>query len=148
MFKKKPVFTVEENERIVSAIREAEKRTSGEIRIYLEPKNPLVDILERAAFLFFKLKMDQTDQRNAVLLYIAFEHKELALFGDTGIHEKVGNEYWANEVMKMINAFNRDNIAEGIRQCVLNIGEALAMHFPYDRNTDKNELPDDIVFGK
>jgi len=50
--------------------------------------------------------------------------------------------------MKMINAFNRDNIAEGIRQCVLNIGEALAMHFPYDRNTDKNELPDDIVFGK
>src|SRR6188768_1702557 len=93
-FKKKPVFTVAENERIVEAIRNAERKTSGEVRVYIEPKNPLVDTLERAAFLFFKLKMDQTDERNAVLLYIAIQHKELALFGDKGIHEKVGNEYW------------------------------------------------------
>ena len=92
--------------------------------------------------------MYKTDSRNAVLVYVAIKDKQLAVFGDEGIHQKVGNEYWANEVIKMITAFNRDNFAEGIRQCVLNIGEALCTHFPYDKNTDKNELPDDIVFGK
>jgi uncharacterized membrane protein len=31
---------------------------------------------------------------------------------------------------------------------VIQIGEALTTHFPYDNDTDKNELPDQIVFGK
>jgi len=72
----------------------------------------------------------------------------LAIFGDEGIHKKVGDEYWAGEVVKMIKAFNRDNMGEGIVQCVKDIGIALHEHFPYDKGTDKNELPDDIVFGR
>lgn len=148
LFKSKPVFTVDENERIVAAIREAEKRTSGEVRIYIEQTNPLVDTLERASFLFFKLKMEQTDQRNAVLLYIAIKHRELALFGDTGIHEKVGNEYWEKEVSEMLKCFKENNLVDGIVNCIKHIGETLREKFPYIPTEDKNELPDEIIFGK
>jgi len=148
LFKRKEFFTDEEKQSIVDAVRIAEQRTSGEVRVFVESHCRYVNAIDRAVEIFENLQMQRTELRNATLVYVAIKDRQLAVFGDEGIHQKVGNEYWANQVMKMINAFNRDNIAEGIRQCVLNIGEALAMHFPYDRNTDKNELPDDIVFGK
>ena len=148
LFQRKEFFTDEEKQNIVDAVRSAEQRTSGEVRVFVESRCRYVNAIDRAVEIFENLQMQNTEQRNATLVYVAIKDRQLAVFGDEGIHQKVGNEYWANEVMKMINAFNRDNIAEGIRQCVLNIGEALALHFPYDRNTDKNELPDDIVFGR
>jgi uncharacterized membrane protein len=148
LFKRKEFFTDEEKQSIVDAVRMAEQRTSGEVRVFVESHCRYVNAIDRAVEIFENLQMQRTELRNATLVYVAIKDRQLAVFGDEGIHQKVGNEYWANEVVKMINAFNRDNIAEGIRQCVLNIGEALAMHFPYDRGTDKNELPDDIVFGK
>jgi uncharacterized membrane protein len=148
LFKRKEFFTDEEKQSIVDAVRIAEQRTSGEVRVFVESHCRYVNAIDRAVEIFENLQMQRTELRNATLVYVAIKDRQLAVFGDEGIHQKVGNEYWANEVVKMINAFNRDNIAEGIRQCVLNIGEALAMHFPYDKGTDKNELPDDIVFGK
>jgi len=148
LFRRKEFFTDEEKQNIVNAVRDAEQRTSGEVRVFVERHCRYVNAIDRAVEIFENLQMQKTELRNATLVYVAIKDRQLAVFGDEGIHQKVGNEYWANEVMKMINAFNRDNIAEGIRQCVLNIGEALAMHFPYNRSTDKNELPDDIVFGK
>jgi len=108
----------------------------------------LVNVLERAAEIFFKLKMQQTDDRNAVLLYIAMKDHELALFGDEGIHRQVGEEYWKNEVAEMISKFSGDDISSGIVNCVTHIGQALKEKFPYDAKADKNELPDDIVFGR
>jgi len=148
LFKRKEFFTEEERQSIVDAVRAAEQRTSGEVRVFVESRCRYVSAIDRAVEIFENLQMQRTEMRNATLVYVAMKDRQLAVFGDEGIHQKVGNEYWANEVVKMISAFNRDNIAEGIRQCVLNIGEALATHFPYDRNTDKNELPDDIIFGK
>jgi uncharacterized membrane protein len=148
LFKRKEFFTEEEKQAIVDAVRTAEQRTSGEVRVFVESHCRYVNAIDRAVEIFENLQMQKTELRNATLVYVAMKDRQLAVFGDEGIHQKVGNEYWANEVVKMINAFNRDNIAEGIRQCVINIGEALALHFPYNRTTDKNELPDDIVFGK
>jgi len=148
LFKKKDLFTAAENERIVNAIRNAEKRTSGEVRIYIEPKNPLVDPLERAALIFAKLEMDETEHRNAVLLYIATKHKELSLYGDKGIHEKVGQEYWQKQVQQMLQNFRNDGFVDGIVNCITHIGETLAEKFPYNPSEDKNELPDEIIFGK
>lgn len=147
-FKKKTFFSLPEQTRIVEAIRIAEKETSGEIRLYVESHNPLVDPLERAAEIFFKLKMQETQHRNGVLLYIAMKDHELALFGDEGIHQKVGSEYWKNEVKKMLVEFANHHIPIGIENCVLQIGQTLKETFPYEATTDKNELPDDIVFGK
>jgi len=146
--KKDDFFSAAEQSRIVESIRHAEKRTSGEIRVYIEPKNPLVDPLERAALIFYKLKMEQTDHRNGVLLYIASKHKELALYGDKGIHEKVGSAYWEKEVQAMLQHFRDNNLVDGMINCITHIGETLSEKFPYIATEDKNELPDDIVFGK
>ena len=147
-FKKKAFFSEPDQARILEAIRIAEKETSGEIRIYIESNNPLVDPLERAAEIFLQLKMENTAHRNAVLLYIAMKDHELALFGDEGIHKKVGSEYWQNAVKNMIAEFANQHIAIGIEQCILQIGQTLKETFPYEASTDKNELPDNIVFGK
>jgi uncharacterized membrane protein len=148
LFRKKEFFTDEDKKIIVDAVKNAELRTSGEVRVFVEHRCRYVNAIDRAIEIFANLQMYKTELRNAVLVYVATKDRQLAIFGDEGIHQKVGDQYWENEVKKMIAAFNRDNIAEGIRQCVLNIGEALCTHFPYDKDTDKNELPDDIVFGK
>ena len=146
--KKKEFFNADEKGRIVEAIHLAEHRTSGEIRVFVESHCSYMDAIDRATEVFFKLKMEKTIDRNGVLLYIAMKDHQLAVFGDESIHKKVGNEYWNREVQKMISNFNDKNYAEGIREVVLDIGEALKNHFPFDKDTDKNELPDEIVFGK
>lgn len=148
LHKPKEFFSAKDKEQIVQAIRNAERETSGEIRVYIESRNPLVNVMERAAEIFFNLKMQQTDDRNAVLLYIAMKDKELALFGDEGIYKRVGADYWNNEVKNMISQFSKDNISNGIEQCIQHIGQTLKEKFPYNTTTDRNELPDDIVFGK
>lgn len=148
LFKKKEFFSAEEKTRIVEAIRIAEKETSGEIRIYVESKNSFMDPIDRTKEIFYQLKMQHTEHRNAVLLYIAMKDQELALFGDEGIYNKVGAEYWNNAVKNMIAQFSRDNIITGIEQCIFQIGQTLKETFPYEVTTDKNELPDDIVFGR
>lgn len=145
--RRKEFFKLDEKNRIVEAIRSNERKTSGEIRVFVESRCSWVNPLDRAAEVFFGLKMDKTDQRNAVLVYVATKDRQVAVFGDEGIYKKVGTAYWDIEVKKMIGNFTSFSIAEGIRQCVIDIGDALHAHFPYDNDNDKNELPDDIVFG-
>jgi uncharacterized membrane protein len=141
-------FSAEEEAKIVEAIRIAEKQTSGEVRVYVERKNRFVDPLDRAAEIFLQLKMYETDNRNAVLVYVATVHHELAVFADDGIYQKAGQDFWNNAVKSMIGAFKKDNYTDGIIDIIHKTGETLKTHFPYDNATDKNELPDDIVFGK
>ena len=147
-FKKEDFFTEEEKLQIIEAVRNAEKRTSGEVRVFVESHCSYMDAIDRAKEIFVDLKMYETVDRNAVLVYVALKDKQLAVFGDEGIHSKLGNEYWNAEVRKMISKFNKENYAEGLKEVVTDIGEALTQHFPYKNDTDKNELPDDIVFGK
>ncbi len=136
-----------EQEEIVQAIRDAESRTSGEIRVFIERKCKHIDPLERAAEVFFNLKMDQTANRNGVLLYMAVRDRQLAIFGDEGIYQKTGKAYWENLVRHILQHFNNKNFAAGLTSYVRQIGEGLHQYFPYDKDTDQNELPDDIVFG-
>ncbi len=146
--KKKDFFTPEQRLGIVEAIRKNEKRTSGEIRVFVESKCSWMNPLERAYEVFYGLGMEKTEDKNGVLIYVAVKDRQLAIFGDENIHKKLGNDYWQQEVNKMVKKFTSENVPEGIRQCVEDIGEALHYHFPYNNDTDKNELPDDIVFGK
>lgn len=146
--RKKKFFTDEESHLIVKAIRQAEKKTSGEVRVFVESRCSWMDAIDRASEVFFSLKMEKAEQRNAVLVYIAIKDRQLAVFGDKGIHEKVGIEYWTKVVGEMLASFNKNDYAKGIAECVIQVGDALQEHFPYDRETDKNELPDDIVFGR
>lgn len=149
IFKKnKNFFSEEETRLIVKAIRHAEDQTSGEVRVYVESRCSWVDAIDRAKEIFYSLKMEKTEQRNAVLVYIAIKDRQLAVFGDEGIHKKVGNEYWSKVVSEMLSSFNKADYAKGVVECVIQIGDALTTHFPFNKNTDKNELPDEIVFGR
>lgn len=148
LFRKKDFFSEEEKQQIIAAVRNAERMTSGEVRVFVENRCSYMDAIDRAKEIFAELKMYETNDRNAVLVYVALKDKQLAIFGDEGIHSKLGYEYWNAEVKKMIDNFNKENYAKGIEQVVEDIGEALTQLFPYNNDTDKNELPDHIVFGK
>jgi uncharacterized membrane protein len=147
IFRRRKIFSEAEQSAIVSAIREAELNTSGEVRVYVERKCAYIDALDRAVELFREMGMDQTRDRNAVLLYVAVRDHQVAIYGDEGIHQRVGADYWKREVFQLIRNFNREDYVTGITACVSDIGEALKVHFPYHRE-DKNELPDDIGFGR
>jgi uncharacterized membrane protein len=146
--KKKAFFTASQQQQMIDAIQEAERNTSGEVRVFIESKCNYVDPVDRAQEIFFQLKMEQTKDRNAVLLYMAIDDHQLALFADEGIYQRLGKDYWNAEVKKIIAHFKRDNYAEGICTIVTDIGNALKAEFPYDKQGDKNELPDEIIFGK
>ena len=132
----------------MQAIKKAEHATSGEVRVYVENKCAYLDPVERAKEVFQELKMHATHERNGVLLYIAIADRQLAIWGDEGIHTKLGDAYWHEQVQKLIAEFNASNFAKGISECVIAIGNSLANHFPYKGDADKNELSDEIVFGK
>jgi uncharacterized membrane protein len=140
-------FTPHQKSVIVAAVKQAEKQTSGEVRVFIESKCSYVNAIDRAKELFDKLDMHKTEERNAVVVYVAIKHRQLAIFGDAGIYEKVGQKFWDEQLKQMLQYFNREDFVEGIATVVSEIGEALHQHFPYQKN-DVNELPDDIVFGK
>ena len=148
-FKKKAedYFAPKEKQIIVDAIKQAEKQTSGEVRVFVESKCEYVNAIDRAKELFEKLDMHKTEERNAVIVYVALKHRQLAVFADAGIYEKTGAKFWNDNVQLMLTHFNKEDYVDGIATVVKKIGEALYQHFPYQKN-DLNELPDDIVFGK
>jgi len=148
LFRRKEIFSEDERQGIINAIRAAEIRTSGEIRVYIERRCRFVDPLDRAAEIFWNLKMDQTGEKNAVLVYVAVRDQQYAVFADKGIYERVGEVFWKEEVKAMYRHFRENQISDAIAQVITDVGQALHTHFPYENDTDKNELPDDIVFGK
>jgi uncharacterized membrane protein len=147
LFKKKAFFTKEEAEQIVAAIRESEKLTSGEIRVYVETKCKYMDPMIRAQEIFVKLNMYKTLLHNGVLIYVASQDKQLALYADKGIHAKVNADVWKNALTLMQENFAQQQYVQGLISCANYIGVLLQQYFPYD-SQDKNELPDNIVFGK
>lgn len=144
--KRKQFFTSAQQQQMVEAIQLAEKNTSGEVRFFVESKCKYIDPVDRAKEIFFNLKMDQTKDRNAVLLYMAMDDHQLALFADEGIYQRVGSQYWNDEVKKIIAHFTKDDYTGGVCHIISDIGDALKKEFPYE-SSDKNELPDEIIFG-
>ncbi len=147
LFGRKEWFTPEETSQIEKAISEAELQTSGEIRVYIESNCAYLNSVDRAVELFEELGMQQTAERNGVLIYLAMKDHQLAVIGDKGIHEKVGEAFWNEEVQKMIAEFRSNHIVEGLVHLIFDVGQALKKHFPYT-GQDKNELPDQLLFGK
>lgn len=144
----KPLLSDAQQTELLQAIRLAEQQTSGEIRVFLERRCRYVDATDRAAEVFFSHGMQQTTQRNAVLIYLATQDHQVAIWGDQGIHEKLGPRYWQERVQEMLQLFSKEDYLQGLLGCVEATGQALRQHFPYDRSTDRNELSDDILFGR
>lgn len=147
MFGRKDSFlSGEQKARIVKAIREAERNTSGEIRVHIEASSGELDVLFRAQDVFNELKMYRTEQRNGVILYIAYNDHRFVIYGDSGIHEKVGDNYWKETSDLLHDYFVKSEFEAGITAAIHSIGEKLKVFFPYHAN-DKNELPDEISEG-
>ncbi len=133
-----------EHDRIVQAIRDAESKTSGEIRVYIQRGKLRPDPLAAAREKFQELEMDKTGHRNAVLIFVAPRTHKLAVVGDRGIHEKCGEEFWQRVVETIRNRFRENQFTEGMHDAIRIIGDVLATHFPRT-STSSNELPDDVI---
>ena len=141
------LFNQDEEARIADAIRAAERGTSGEIRLYVEDYCQKDHPAERAQELFQLFGMYNTQNRNAVLIYLAEKSRQFALWGDAGIHEKVGHQFWEEEKRLLREYLQRDEAAEGVSKVILMLGDRLRTFFPNDEKTDINELPDEIIYG-
>jgi uncharacterized membrane protein len=127
---------------VSAAIATAEARTSAEIRVHLDVRCP-GEALARAALIFERLGMHRTAARNGVLIYVSIEDHKLAVLGDRGIHERVGQTYWDGLVETVIGHFRGQRFREGLVHAVVEVGAALRRHFPR-RPDDVDELPDRV----
>ncbi len=139
-------FTEDDKLLITNAILEAEKNTSGEIRVHLETKCK-EDVLDRAAYIFEKLKVHETKLRNGVLFYLAVDDKMFAILGDAGINQVTPEDFWDNIKAEMLSFFKEGDFSKGLVHGIQMTGEALMSYFPYQLD-DVNELSDEISFGK
>jgi uncharacterized membrane protein len=138
-------FSQEEQEDIKQAIMNSELDTSGEIRVHIESVCK-GDVLDRAAYIFKKLGMSKTAQRNGVLIYLAVRNRKFAIIGDQGIHAKVPADFWDTIKLKMLDYFREGKFSDGLIYAITESGIHLKKYFPHKKD-DINELPDDISFG-
>jgi len=137
-------FTREQQAQIRAAIAAAEENTSGEIRVHLET-GFTGGILDRAAWIFRKIGMHRTKNRNGVLFYLAVENKQFAVIGDWGINRNVPEDFWDKTRQLVEQHFKNGQYAEGLAKGILMAGDQLKEHFPHRRD-DINELPDEISY--
>jgi uncharacterized membrane protein len=135
-------FAQLDNDRIVSAIADAEGRSSGEIRVHVTNRKP-EDLEVRARRRFELLGMTRTAERNGVLFYIAPSVRRFQILGDSGIHDRCGPDFWKEVAVGMEESFQRGEFTDGIIQGIAKVAEVLARHFPRSAR-DRNELPDTI----
>jgi uncharacterized membrane protein len=135
-------FDAEEEAHILEAIRSAERATSGEIRVHVESHCP-GDPMEVARNRFARLGMAGTAKRNGVLFYLATQDGKFAVFGDEGIHQKVGDPFWQELRDRMAARFREDAFVPGLTEAIAAVGAHLAAGFPLEQD-DRNELPDSI----
>ena len=142
--KAKELFTEELQKQVVAAIETAELNTSGEVRVHLDD-NCKGEVLDRAAYVFEKLEMHKTEQRNGVLFYLAVQDKKFAILGDAGINQKVPDNFWEEIKSEVIANFKKGDFAKGLSSGIVKAGEQLKAHFPYQED-DVNELENEISF--
>lgn len=145
MFFPRKFLTKKDGDLIIKSIKNAELKTSGEIRVHFQ-RRLKGDLMDEATRIFYKLKMNETVARNGVLIFIAPAKKKFYILGDSGIDAAVPDDFWEEMKNRLSEQLQANNIADGICECVDTIGEKLKTHFPI-QSDDKNELPDTISFG-
>ncbi len=149
LFRKKDLLDRDDQERIVAAIRAAELGTTGELRVFIESHCTYMDAMDRAKEVFVNLGMVKTERRNAVIVYMALLDHQFAIFGDEEIYNRAGGpEFWSGAASHLKALLSEGKVVEGLVTCINELGAALAQHFPHDPAISRNELPDEIVFGK
>ena len=145
MSKVEDFLTKEEEQEIVEAIRMAEKNTSGEIRVHIE-KTTSMDAYDRAMEVFHELKMDETELKNGVLIYLAVEDRHFVICGDKGINDVVQDDFWNCTRDIMVTEFKKGDFKQGLIDGITRAGEQLQKYFPWQEG-DTNELSNEISRG-
>lgn len=140
-------LTAAQEATLVAAIKQAELRTSGEIRLHIEERCPTPEPLDRAAQVFAELQMHRTQLRNGVLFYLAWQTRQFAVIGDAGINAAVPDEFWEAVKETVLDGFRQEKYVPGLEHGIRLVGEQLRQFYPYNAATDVNELPDDISYG-
>lgn len=135
-----------DHDRIVGAIKDAEAKTSGQIRVYIQRGKLEGDPLIAAQEKFQKLGMQTTTERNGILILVIPRARKFAVIGDEGVHQKCGNQFWQQLVEKMRLHFQNENFTDALVEAIQEAGELLASHFP-KTSAPRNELPDEIIEG-
>ncbi|HET9366461.1 MAG TPA: TPM domain-containing protein [Candidatus Udaeobacter sp.] len=135
-----------DHDRIIKAIRGAESKTSGEIRVYIQRGRFETDPVTVAQKKFQRLGMYKTRERNAVLIFVAPRAHKFAVVGDQAIHEKCGEQFWQHVVDGMRVHFQNEKFSHALTEAVNEVGTVLAAHFPRT-SANANELPDEIIEG-
>ncbi|MEN9441714.1 MAG: hypothetical protein RLZ33_1791 [Bacteroidota bacterium] len=138
------LFTEQQQKQVQDAIAQAELNTSGEIRVHID-KRCKEEPMKMAIAVFEKLGMHKTEQRNAVLFYLAIDDKKLAILGDKGINEAVPTNFWDEIRDLMVSYFKKGEFTEGLSKGIVMAGEQLKSAFPY-QSDDTNELSNEITF--
>jgi uncharacterized membrane protein len=139
-------FNKEQQAQILASVKEAEKATSGELKVHIET-SCTEDVLDRASWVFKKLGMNKTAERNGVLFYLAVSDRKFAIIGDAGINAKVPAGFWDEISGLLQKRFREGKFTEGLSEGIILAGKQLKTHFPYTKD-DINELPDEISFDK
>jgi uncharacterized membrane protein len=145
MLFRKHFFSTAEKKQIIDAIVAAEKHTSGQIKVHVEP-HCKGDVLSRAAHVFHKLKMQKTAMRNAVLIYLAHDDKRFAIVGDKGINDAVPSDFWDSTRNTMSVHFKNGQFVSGVVHGINESAKQLSTYFPHQAN-DKKEISHDISEG-
>lgn len=135
----------EEELAVVEAIQSAEKNTSGEIRVHIDPSSEM-ETMERAKEIFFQLKMNETEAKNGVLFYLAVKEHKFAILGDEGIDKVVPDDFWNSTKDLVIAEFKKGDFSNGLQLGIEEAGKRLKEFFPY-QSDDINELSDEISKG-
>jgi len=143
---RKKLIQVIDRDKIKDAIQRAEHRTSGEIRVSVAPFF-WGNVRKAAEKVFERLEMRQTKDRNGVLFFVVPSRRKFVVLGDSGIHERVGQEFWHRVVDVVADKFRGGDFTAGLIRGIEEVGEQLSTHFPYDAAADVDELPDDVDFG-
>jgi uncharacterized membrane protein len=129
MMKTTEFLSLEDEKKLVELIQKAEQQTTGEIRLHVEMKCP-ADPLTRAKEVFAKLEMYQTQQRNGILIYVAFGDRKAAIYGDEGIASQVPKTFWDDELERLLKHFKQGNYHIGIQEIIEDVSSELKGLFP------------------
>jgi uncharacterized membrane protein len=143
---RKKLIQLIDRDKIREAIEKAEHRTSGEIRVSVAPFF-WGNVRKAAEKAFERLGMTRTKDRNGVLFFVVPARRKFVVLGDSGIHERVGQEFWHRVVDVVTDKFRAGDFTAGLVRGIEEVGEQISTHFPYVAATDVDELSDDVDFG-
>ena len=143
----KTFLSNEEKHQIVNAIRAAEAKTSGEIRVHLDRHCKGGSPVDAARAMFDRLAMHATREKNGVLIYLAVHDHVFAVVGDSGLDGKLEQSFWDGVRERMSAAFAKDEFGAGIAASVREIGEGMAAKFPHPA-ADTSSLSDQVSRGR